>query len=147
MNSNDNQDDFVKPNKIAQLVVVGIFILGVFALLILEPFINSLQPHDGASIKEIEKSIETFDGLINLLLSIAVLHSIAMSLYFYNLAYKIKKSGRYPPPNFVVIRKMKIRRGIKARNSVWFSYLFAILSWLPALFIIYLKWLLTINIT
>ncbi|MES9844055.1 MAG: hypothetical protein ABW131_05350 [Candidatus Sedimenticola sp. 6PFRAG5] len=145
MTDYSNLEDIVKPSKLVQIVVACVLLVfGVGILLLLDPFINSIMPQEKPTFEAIENTIGLLVVILNNLLILSVIISVSMSYYYLYLAFRIKKTGRYPPPNFVVIRKKKIKWGVKARNSVWFSYLFALLSWLPTLLILYLKWLMTV---
>jgi hypothetical protein len=142
MASSDQHKDIVQPSTKARLLLAFFIMACGYALWLLKTFINNIQLSRDASSAELDTAIQSLENLLDLMLIGSLILSGLMGIYFLALGYQANKSGRYPPPNFAVIRTTKIRRGAQVKISVWLCYLFAVFSWFPATVILYLKWML-----
>ena len=141
MNTPDLDEDFVSPNPKARifLLVVILLLFGLMVFILSE--LKSIQPSEEASPAQVYEAIHHLETLLSRLLSFSLIVSLLISLYFIHLSLKTYQSGRFPPPQFSVIRRTKIRRGQSSQRYAALSLFMALISWSPVVVLFYLQWI------
>ncbi len=133
--------EYVNPNPKARIFILAVILILFFLMALILPELKSIQPSNEATPAEINQAIVRLDSFLSRLVTFTVIVSLLISLYFIHLAFKISQSDRFPPPNFFVIRRTRVRHGQQARWYARLSLFVVLLSWLPVLVLLYLQWI------
>ena len=141
MNSK-NGDQFIEASRKARLLLIGYIVLLLLIAISLMLRIDRANPPADASQEELNRSIESFEQLIDKFLILTLIQAVFFSWYFVRLANNSIRTGKFPPPGTSVIARTKIQIGKRALVSAYTTYFLVIIIWLPVAIPVYIKWLL-----
>ena len=141
MKKQDANDDYINPNPLARFLLLAFILIVVLIMMMILPELESLQPPNNATPAQIDQAINDLNSFLKQLFLYTILFSLFISLYFVYLAVKINQYGRFPPPNFWVIRRTRIHYGRQANRHAVLALFIALLCWFPVLVLFYLQWI------
>ena len=132
LNKESTSERFIGANRVAQVIAVAIFSVGVGLNLWLPELFDGLT--SGMSVQELTRFGDRFQ-LVSL--GVAICLAVLCSYYIGHMGFRAITSGEFPPPGALVIQRTKVRFGWRARLAGWVSIALALIAWLPVVVVGY----------